>query len=87
MLAAMRAEFVELNPTRIIAAILLRRVISILAFRTRECHNVTNIFLSHNNVSLSILMTYADSLWQMADSLQRATSQSAIRYRLLIQYR
>jgi hypothetical protein len=55
VLAAMRAEFIELNAARIIAAIFLRRVISILAIRTRECHNITYIFLSHLLTSFKIL--------------------------------
>jgi len=45
MLPAARTIFVELQPVRIIVAVLLRRVVSLLTFTALQCNDRADIFL------------------------------------------
>jgi hypothetical protein len=47
VLSAPVAKFIELQPVRIVATILLRSVITLLAFNTLEVNHHANVFLSH----------------------------------------
>ena len=44
VLAATRAELLELKPVRIVTAVLLRGVVAILAFRARQRNHRANVF-------------------------------------------
>jgi len=48
MFLAPMAVFVEFQPIRIVATILLSGVITLLALNASEVDHLTNIFLSHN---------------------------------------
>ena len=51
VLAAARTELVELDAARIVAAILLRRVVALFALGARQRDDRPNIFLCHCNCS------------------------------------
>src|SRR4030042_4083112 len=67
VLAAAGAVLPELDPPRVVAAVLLRRVVALLAFRAGQGDNRSNVFLSPDSASPPRLERAASSLLLFPD--------------------